>query len=143
MAEQTSGAGLEIEHLQPQTLYSTQDLGFTQIVTSRGGKTVYVSGLVAWDADRNVVGKGDLARQTEQILTNLRTALAAAGGTLADIVSMCTYVANYQPGDVTTIRQARASFFPADKPPSSTLIGVQALAHEDFLIEIDAVAVVA
>ena len=143
MAEQSSGTALEVEHLQPPDLYQSLDLSYTQVVTARGGKTVYLAGMVAWDADRNIVGKGDLARQTEQILTNMRTALAAVGGTLANVVATRTYIVNYHlPEDTDAILAVRVKFFPADKPPTSTFLGVQALADEELLLEIDAVAVV-
>jgi enamine deaminase RidA (YjgF/YER057c/UK114 family) len=88
------------------------------------------------------VGKGDLRAQTEKALDNLVAALAAAGAKPADVVKVNTYVVNYRPADYPIIREARARIFEGQNPPASTMIGVQALAVEDLLIEIEAIAVV-
>ena len=66
----------------------------------------------------------------------------AAGATYADIVKITTYVVGHKPEHRVVIGQARASFFPKGTPPASTLIGVAALALPEWLIEIEAVAVV-
>jgi enamine deaminase RidA (YjgF/YER057c/UK114 family) len=84
----------------------------------------------------------NLGEQTRQALRNIRTALEAAGGTLADVVSVRIYVVNYKPADAGPVGDAFREFFPGDGPPASTLIGVTSLAVEDFLIEIEAIAVI-
>jgi enamine deaminase RidA (YjgF/YER057c/UK114 family) len=117
--------------------------GYSHVVTAKGaGKTVFISGQVAWNAKGDIVGKGDLRAQTIQAYENLKTALAAAGASFSDMVKMNTYVVNLRPEDVAVIREVRSRYLPADKPPASTLIGVQALVVEGLLIEVEAVAVV-
>ncbi len=116
--------------------------GYTHVVTIEGEKLIFISGQVAFDARGEVVGKGDLRAQTRQVCENLRAALAAAGATPADVVKMNIYVVNYRPEYLPVIREVRSQFFPQDNLPASTLIGVQALALEDLLIEIEAVAAI-
>ncbi len=129
------------EHLNPEELFPSLQYGFSQVVTSQGGKTVYLSGQVAWDKNQEVVGPGDLGAQTRQALRNLETAMRIAGGRLADVVSLRLYIVNYRQAEAGPISAALREFFPV-RPPTSTWIGVQALADEAFLIEIEAVAVV-
>ena len=129
-----------IEHLQPAGLVNPGS--FTQVVTVRGAKTIHVSGQVAWDADNNIVGAGDLRAQTEQVFKNLQTALAAAGATFANVVKWTTYVVNYKPADRAVIAEVRQRFLGSNTPPASTLIGVQSLVQPELLIEVEAIAVV-
>ncbi len=135
-------SSIQKEHLNPETLFSSLPFGFTQVVTSRGGKTVHVSGQVALDANMEIVGKGDLGVQANQALENVKRALEAAGAALADVVRMRIYVVNFTPDYIDPIASATRAFFPEKTPPASTLIGVQSLALSDLLIEIEVTAVV-
>lgn len=135
-------AEVERKHINPETLFPSQPFGFTQVVTTQGGKLVHVSGQTAWDKEMKIVGPGDLKAQARQALENVRLALAAAGATPADVVRLRAYVVNYKPEDVATITDSWKEFFPAGKYPAATLLGVQALAVPDFLIEVEVTAVV-
>jgi len=115
---------------------------YTPVVTARGGKTVYVSGQVSQDSAGNLVGKGDLVAQTEQVYRNLQTALAGAGATFNDIVKLNVYIVNFKPEYRDLLQSVRTRHVSKEHPPASTLIGVQALAREGFLVEIEAIAVV-
>ena len=115
---------------------------YTPAIRVSGGTTVYVSGQVSQDAQGNVVGKDDLLAQTEQVYKNLGIALAGAGATFADVVKLNVYVVGYQPQHRALLQSVREKHVVKDKPPASTLIGVQALARPEFLVEIEAVAVV-
>ena len=128
------------QFLNPLDLCKTY--GWTHVVASTGGKTIHISGQTAFDASGNVVGKGDLKRQTEQTFQNLRLALAAAGATWDDVVVTRLYVVNFKPEQLPIIREVRSRFVSPEHPPASTLVGVMALAHPDWLIEIEASAVV-
>jgi enamine deaminase RidA (YjgF/YER057c/UK114 family) len=97
---------------------------------------------VALNKQGEIVGKGDLRAQTIQVFENLKTALAAAGASFSDVVKMNTYVVNYKPTDAAVIREVRSKYTSKEKPPASTLVGIQALAREDFLIEVEVTAVV-
>jgi enamine deaminase RidA (YjgF/YER057c/UK114 family) len=100
-----------------------------------------MAGQVAIDERGALVGADDLGAQTEQAMRNVGLALAAAGAGYADVVKITTYVVNYRPEHRAIIGKARAPFFASGAPPASTLIGVAALALPEWLVEIEAVAV--
>ena len=130
----------EIEHLKPPGLLHNP--GFSQTVAVTGTRTIYVAGQVSIDASGALVGGGDLAEQTTQAMRNVGLALAAAGATYADVVKITTYVVGYKPEQRVIIGKARAPFFAGGPPPASTLVGVACLAVPEWLIEIEAIAVV-
>ena len=100
---------------------------------------LFIAGQVALDPDGNLVGKDDAGAQTEQILKNILTILAANGGTAQDIVKTTVFVTDI--GFRAATAEARRRVL-GDAAPPSTLVGVTALATPDFLVEIEAVAVV-
>jgi enamine deaminase RidA (YjgF/YER057c/UK114 family) len=130
------------QHINPPSLFSSLQHGFSQIVAARGGKTVFLSGQTAWDANKQIIGGNNLGEQARQALRNVRTAVEAAGGTIADVVSLRIYIVNYSPEDAAAVGAALREFFPAESAPASTWLGVTSLAVKDFLIEIEAIAVV-
>lgn len=115
---------------------------YTPVVTARGGKTIWIAGQVPQDAAGELVGRGDLPAQVEQVYRNLQSALAGAGATFDDVVKLNVYVVGYKPEHRDLLNQVRSRYVSKDNPPASTLIGVQALAREGFLVEIEAVAVI-
>ena len=134
---------MEKTFLNPEELPDWSDI-FSQVVVveANGVKTIYVAGQVSVDRDRNIIGHGNLEEQTVQTLKNLQTALAAAGATLADVVRVNIYIKNYRLEEAGVIRKAYSHFFGRQRLPVSNWIGVHSLANEDFLIEIDATAVI-
>src|SRR5689334_22527967 len=113
---------------------------YTPVVATRGGRTLYVSGQVSVNEKGELVGKGDLAAQAEQVFRNLDSALKGAGATFADVVKITTFVVGYKPEHRAVMHQVRAQYCSKDNPPASTLLGVQALAVADYLIEVEAIA---
>lgn len=138
-AGRTSKETTRTQFLNPEGL--SKPAGYTHVVVAQPGKLVYISGQVAWNTSGEVVGKGDLRVQVTQALDNLKTALAAVGGTTEDLIKVNYYVVNLKPDQVPVLREVRNKYFSAEHPPASTLVGVTALAREDFMIEIEAVAV--
>lgn len=130
---------MQTQFINPPTLCPT--FGWTHVVTVTGGKTVYVSGQVSVNERGEVVGKGDLRAQTEQTFENLKHALTAVGATFRDVVKTNLYVVGLKPEYVPIIREVRSRYVDAQRPPASTLAGVAALVGADWLIEIEAVAV--
>ena len=128
-------------YLNPQALFPSQRYGFSQGVATQGKTTVYVSGQVGWNAIQQITDPADLGVQTRQALENIEVAVAAAGGSRTDIVSLRLYIVGDQIHNAVSVREALLGFFPAEHLPTSSWIGVSALASKDFLIEIDAVAV--
>ncbi len=102
------------------------------------GRTVYVSGQGSFDADGTLVGPNDVVAQTRQVLENMKTALAAAGATLDDVVKVTVYLENRD--DRAKVNEVRKEYFKANRP-ASTLIEINRFAIEGMLIEIDAIAV--
>lgn len=129
----------ELQHIRPDGLANNP--AYTQVVAARGSRTVYVSGQVALDVDGRMVGEGDLAAQTDQVMQNLGTALAAAGSSFDDVVKITTFIVDFQPEHRAIVSGVRSRYLPAENPPASTLLGVSALAAPGWLIEIEAVAV--
>jgi enamine deaminase RidA (YjgF/YER057c/UK114 family) len=131
---------MSIEFLNPPNLCPT--FGWTHVVSSRGGKTIHISGQVGIDAAGRVVGRGDLKAQTEQAFKNIQIALAAVGANFADVVKTSLFVVGLKPEHVPIIREVRSRYVSKEHPPASTLVGVSALVGPDWLIEIEATAVV-
>ena len=104
-----------------------------------GGRLLYISGQVAWDASGNIVGKGDVGAQARQTYENLRGVLQAAGGDLSSLMKITTYITRIE--DFPAVAKARSSVFSGELP-ASTLIVVKSLFHPDFLIEVEGVAAV-
>jgi enamine deaminase RidA (YjgF/YER057c/UK114 family) len=117
--------------------------GYTHVVTAQPGRLVFIAGQVAYDATGQLVGAGDLRAQAEQVYENLKTALAAAGATFADVVKFTTFVVGYKHEDRAIIAEVRSRYVSAERLPASALVGVQALALPGLLIEVEATAVVA
>lgn len=105
----------------------------------RVDKTIYVSGQVALDREGKLVGPGDFEAQAVQAFENLKAVLEAAGAGLEHVVKTTVYLTHFAHRD--TFREVRARYF-KDPFPASTLVFVESLAQPDWLIEVEAVAVV-
>ena len=130
----------QVQYINPDPL--NKDPAFTNVIVVTGSvKTVYVGGQDAVDASGAIIGKGDLKAQTEQVLKNIQVALAAGGAQLEHIIKWNLYVVQGQP--------LRAGFEVFQRvwgnrpnPPAISMLFVSGLAHPDFLVEMDAIAVV-
>jgi enamine deaminase RidA (YjgF/YER057c/UK114 family) len=126
------------ENLNPTTLSTPR--GYTHVTVVTSARQIHVSGQVAINAAGEIVGKGDLAAQTEQVYTNLGHALAAAGAKFSDVFKVVTYVVGLEADKVATIRAVRTKHLGDGPYPASTMVGVTALVHPDLLIEIEVIA---
>ena len=115
--------------------------GYTHVVEAPKGRTLHISGQVAFDQLGQLVGPGDFTAQAEQVFTNLKIALEANGATFEDVVQMGVYVTDME--QLNAYRGVRDKYINQATAPASTLIKVAQLVHRDLLLEIDAVAVVA
>lgn len=131
---------MSAEFIDPKELCPT--FGWTHVVATTGGKTIHISGQVGINAKGEVVGKGDLKRQTEQAFENIKLALAAAGAAMEHVVKSTIFVVNFKPEMLPVIREVRGRYFSREHPPASTLVGVTALAGPEWLIEIEATAAI-
>jgi len=133
------GAG-SVRYINPDSLIKNP--AFTNVVVVEGNvKTVHIGGQDAINASGEIVGKGDIVAQTEQILANVRAALAAGGAGPQHIIKWNIYVVEGQ-----SVQAGFGAFQNAwpevPNPPAITVVFVSGLAHPDFLVEMDAVAVV-
>ncbi|GHF45212.1 RidA family protein [Streptomyces griseosporeus] len=104
------------------------------------GRFVAVSGQIALDEDGKVVGEGDPAAQARQVFENLRRCLAAAGAGFDDVIKLTYFVTDV--AHLPAIREARAAHIPDDRLPASSAVQVAALVRPEFLLEIEAFAVI-
>jgi len=129
-----------VQHLNPNGLHKNP--AYSQAVAVAGnGKTVYVGGQNAVDASGRVVGKDNLQVQTEQVLKNVETALAAGGAKLEHVVKWNVYIVQGQ-SVLSGFKAFRHAWGDRPNPPAVTVLFVAGLANPDFLVEIDAIAVV-
>jgi 2-iminobutanoate/2-iminopropanoate deaminase len=128
------------QNIQPEALSKRVVQGhvlYSHVVVVEGRRTIFIAGQLARDRDGNVVGKGDMRAQIRQVGENLKAALAAAGATLNDLVKTTTYVTDID--EFFKHVDVRMEYFGA--LPTSTTVEVQRLAHPDFMVEIEAIAV--
>jgi enamine deaminase RidA (YjgF/YER057c/UK114 family) len=102
------------------------------------GRMVFISGMVARRADGSIVGIGDVEAQTRQVCENLKAAVEEAGGTLDDICRVDVYVRNMEHFDA--IHKVRREYF-TGSPPASTMVEISKMTSPEYLIEINAIAV--
>jgi len=130
------------KNIQPEALALPSRAGHTlysHVVTVEGKRLIFVAGQLARDKNGNVVGKGDMGAQIRQVGENIKAALAAAGATLADIVKTNTYTTDIE--ELFRHVDVRMQYFGAAMPTSTT-VEVRRLAHPDFMIEIEVMAMV-
>src|SRR5258706_3195664 len=126
--------------LQPDGLAKPTGVWST-VVKAKPGTMVFIAGLVATDAEGRLVGAGDIAAQTRQVCENLRAAVRAAGGEMSDIMQVNVFARDVARGAFAKIHDVRREFFPVD-PPASTMVEVTRLVDDQYLIEINANAVI-
>lgn len=127
-----------IQHINPEGLFKSP--AFSQVVTTEGkGKTIYIGGQNAVNARNEIVGKGDISEQTEQVMRNIETALTTCGATFVHLVKLTIHIV--QGEDLLRGFQASQKYLGELKnPPAITGFFVSSLTHPDFLVEIDAIA---
>jgi 2-iminobutanoate/2-iminopropanoate deaminase len=112
---------------------------YTPVVTVVPGKLVFVSGILSRNSKGEIVGKGDMAAQIRQVFENIKTALAAAGATMTDIVKRQTFTTDIDAYfDNIEARMEHGG----DNLSTSTTVEVRRLSHPDFLIEVEVMAVI-
>lgn len=122
--------------IQPDNVHSTAGAGYSHV--AQVGNTLYIAGQVALDPQGNLVGKGDIELQAQQVYANLAAILKELGGGLDDIVKTTTFLTDR--GNLEGFRRARNRVFREPFPPN-TLLFISGLVHPDYLIEVEAIAV--
>lgn len=129
------------QNIQPDALAQRVVDGhvlYSHVVVVEGKRTIFIAGQLARDRHGNLVGKGDMRAQLRQVGENVKAALAAAGATLNDVVKTTTYVTDID--EFFKHVEVRMEYFGA--LPTSTTVEVRCLAHPDFLVEVEVIAVV-
>ncbi len=127
-----------VRFINPSRL--SHPVGYSHVAEASNGKTVYISGQVALDQSGNLVGPNDLRAQTQQVFTNLLTALEAVGTDFKSVVKLNYYLLDIS--QIQVVREVRDQFVNTGQPPASSAVEVRRLFRDDLLIEIEAVAVV-
>jgi enamine deaminase RidA (YjgF/YER057c/UK114 family) len=129
------------EFLSPKALIPPGPAGYSHVAKVNRGTIVYISGQVPVDASGKLIGEGDFEAQVEQVFANLKIAVEAAGGTMADIVKLNYCLApEVAQTEVPKLRPIRDRYINVEKPPASTFVVVSRLSRPGWLIEIEAVA---
>ena len=125
------------------TAKAPQPIGtYSQAVRAGSGELLFIAGQVSVDLDGNLVGKGDVAAQTKQVFANIGGMLEGIGASFNDVVELTTYLVGKE--SIPLYLQARGEIYPSMYPdsdyPANTLLIVESLVRDEFLVEIKAVA---
>jgi enamine deaminase RidA (YjgF/YER057c/UK114 family) len=130
-----------MEERQPNLRFINRALaGYSHVVEVRGGRTLYISGQLALDKDGNLVGRDDFRAQVKQVFDNLKVRLEEGGASFKDVVKLNYYLTDAS--GVQAVRDIRNNYINTENPPASTLVVVKQLVHEEYLLEVEAIAVV-
>ena len=117
-----------------------KSVGYSQLAVVTGGTLVFIAGQVALDKSGNIVGKDDFKAQIQQVFENLKAAVEAAGGSFNNVIKLNSYFVDLS--HVADFREVRDKYINVKNPPASTAIQVPRLFRPEFLIEVEAIAVV-
>ena len=120
--------------LRLKSVHST--VGYSH--AAKAGNTLYIAGQIAQDVSGKLVGQGDVGAQVRQVYTNLKNIMEETGSRLQNIVKMTTFLIHYS--YIETFRSVRNEYFSEPYPPNTLLI-VESLALPDYMVEVEAVAV--
>lgn len=130
----------EVIYTNPEGLHKNP--AYSQMVITKGPlKTIYIGGQNATTKEGQIVGKGDIKAQAVQVLNNLKIALEAGGASLSNVIKWNIYIVEGQDSRVA-FQALQEDLKKMPHPPIVTGVYVAALAQPDFLLEMDAVAVV-
>ncbi|RFS13714.1 RidA family protein [Emticicia sp. C21] len=136
----TSFAQSPLKLVNPNSVAAPK--GYSQVAQIDLGNAtmLLISGQVPLDKQGNLVGKGDLARQTEQVFINIKNIIEEAGGNINHLAKVSYFIKDVS--KIQLVRDMRDKFINTQSPPASTLVEVSKLYRDDVLIEIEATAVI-
>jgi enamine deaminase RidA (YjgF/YER057c/UK114 family) len=131
---------MALERINPPEIYKPNKDIYTQVVTATGSTQIFLAGIVPFDQNQNIIGIGNMQVQVIQVLQNIKCALTSASASIADVVRI-----NVLTTDVDLYIQEGApeviNFFDKTKPVSTTY-QVSRLVHPDWMVEIEATAII-
>ncbi len=125
---------IEAENISPA------GAGFSQAMLVEGKRLYFISGQGPSDAEGNLVGKGDLEAQSHQVFNNLQAQLAAVGADFSNVVKFTYFIKAEAMKDFHVFRAVRLEYLQPDYPTASA-IGVACLVDPDWLVEVEAIAI--
>lgn len=131
---------MTIERINPENVYEPNRNIYTQVIKATGTVQVHVAGTMPWDIEKNLIGADDMAAQVAGILDNIERSLASANATRKDIVRINVYTIDVE-RYVNQGAPVLVAFF-GDAKPVSTTVEVSRLVHPDWLVEIEATAII-
>lgn len=127
-----------IQRINPPTLVKMPL--YTQAVKVNAGPLLFLAGQVAWDAEGHTVGGGDLRAQATQAFRNIGAVLEEVGATWSHVIKLTQFIAHYNAAEHRPIIvEVMRQFLDVEALPANTLLGVEALARPDLLIEVEAI----
>jgi enamine deaminase RidA (YjgF/YER057c/UK114 family) len=127
-----------LRFLNPSTL-PTPAAGYSHVVEITRGRVIFIAGQVALDLAGKVVGSHDFRAQTQQVFENLKMALASVGLDFTHVAKLNIYLLDMSLRPI--LREIHDSYVNPLQPPANTLVEVRKVGREDFLIEVEAIAV--
>jgi len=133
-----------LTHINPPTLSDSLAVGYSQVIVAKLGRLVFVAGQVGWDENSEMVGDASFPAQARKAIDNVRVALNEAGATGDDVTHVKYFVVGLTEDRVGELIEAlgETKVFNHERPPTGTLIGVEKLARDALLIEIEVIAVI-
>jgi enamine deaminase RidA (YjgF/YER057c/UK114 family) len=139
MTEASAQIPTTANFINPQAIH--RPTGYTHVVEVTAGRPVYIAGQVALDRAGTLVGPDDIRVQTRQVFDNLRVALQSVGASFEQVVKLNYYLVDAS--QLPAVREVRDEYVNTVQPPVSTAVEVRRLVRDDFLIEVEAVAIIA
>ncbi len=129
-----------VKFINPTGVSASKGYSHAAVIDLGNCNMLIISGQVALDSLGNLIGKGDVGKQTEQVFLNLKEIITEAGGTMDNIVKIGIYILDVS--QIQTLRDVRNKFINLKNPPTSTLVQVDKLFRDDILVEIEATAII-
>lgn len=132
------GCGSSVKMIETQDVYKTKSFGFSQAIVVNG--LLFASGQVGWDTSYQLTGKRQFEDQVKQCFINIDKIVSAGGSTINDIIFLRFYVKELDDSKRGLVGDYVRKYFTTDYKPATTLIGVETLARNDLMIEIEVIA---
>jgi enamine deaminase RidA (YjgF/YER057c/UK114 family) len=132
--------GNPVQLVNPAAVATPKGYSQAAVVDLGTANMVLLSGQVAFDKQGNLVGRGNLGQQTEQVFLNMQNILKELGGDMRHVVKIGCYLTDIT--QLPAFRQARDRFIDTVHPPASTLVQVSKLFRDDVLVEVEATAII-
>ena len=129
-----------VKFINPSTVASPKGYSQASVVDLGKSTMVIISGQVPLDAQGNLVGKDDFAKQAEQVFANIKNIVISQGGKMDDVVKFGMYILDIR--NIAALRLIRDKYVNLANPPTSTLVQVSSLFRNDIMIEIEATAII-